>query len=64
VDYHNQFYVSFNGKMHRWLKAYSSTGQELTPAAILNFKLKFLKWGRKRPDDVKRRYENIRAVFK
>jgi hypothetical protein len=64
IDYHNQFYISFNGKMHRWLKTFALTGEELTPADILNFKLKYIKWGRTRPDDVNRRYDNIRNVFK
>ena len=55
ADYHNQFYMSKNGKMHTYLKGFT---RRVKPVDILNFKLT-LKWGVKRPDDVYRRYNNI-----
>nr|DAW01171.1 MAG TPA: hypothetical protein [Caudoviricetes sp.] len=59
VDYHNQFCLSKNGKMHKWLQ----TKIYIIPEDILNFKLN-LKWGREQPKDVKRRYNNIETNWK
>ena len=59
VDYHNQFNLSKNGLMHRFIKG----KKLLTSQDILNFKLG-LKWGREQPQDVKRRYNNIENNWK
>lgn len=60
VDYHNQFSMSPNGKIHRHLQRLNRT---ITSKDILTFKLKNTLWGRKRPDDVNRRYENVALVI-
>lgn len=54
VDYHNQFNMGKNGMMHKFVKS----KKQLIPEDILNFKLG-LKWGKKAPQDVKRRFNNI-----
>jgi hypothetical protein len=60
VDYHNQFNLSKNGLMHRFIK-----GKKILKSEdILNFKLKETKWGREQPRDVKRRYNNIENNWK
>ena len=59
VDYHNQFNLSRNGLMHNFIKS----KKILTSQDILNFKLG-LKWGKKTPQDVKRRYLNIENNWK
>lgn len=59
VDYHNQFNLSKNGKMHRYLK----TLKFATCENILNFKLNQTKWGKEHPHDVKRRYNNIKNCY-
>lgn len=59
ADYHNQYYMSRGGKMHRFLQ---SLEREVTPSDVLEFKLKTA-WGLKRPDDVQRRYNNIIQFF-
>lgn len=59
VDYHNQFYISRNGKMHRFMQKCD----HLDPQDILTFKLHNTLWGRKRPDDVKRRFNTIHSYF-
>lgn len=58
VDYHNQFNLSRNGKMHKWLKSRN----EITSEDILEFKLNQTLWGKKYPSDVKRRYYNIEKL--
>ena len=60
VDYHNQFNLSKNGLMHRFI----NNKKVLTSHDILNFKLKETKWGREQPRDVKRRYNNIENNWK
>ena len=55
VDYHNQFNLSRNGKLHNWLKE----RKIITSKSILDFKLKETKWGRENKVDVIRRYNNI-----
>lgn len=59
ADYHNQFYLSRGGKMHQFLLG---VGRPVTAQDILIFKLG-LAWGKKRPDDVHRRFSNIRNVW-
>ena len=59
VDYHNQFNLSKNGMMHKFIK----NKKILTSKDVLNFKLN-LKWGREQPKDVKRRYNNIENNWK
>lgn len=58
ADYHNQFYMSRGGKMHRRI---ANLHRPVTPEDVLEFKLQ-LAWGIKRPDDVRRRYNNIVKV--
>lgn len=60
ADYHNQFYMSRGGKMHKHLQ---SLGHPVTADDIYKFKLS-LPWGVKRPDDVKRRHQNIITILK
>lgn len=60
VDYHNQFNLSKNGLMYRFIK----NKKILKSEDILNFKLKETKWGREQPRDVKRRYNNIENNWK
>jgi hypothetical protein len=59
VDYHNQFYITPNGKMHRFLK---SLDHRPTPVDIFEFK-KTLRWYEVNPADVVRRFETIRDLF-
>lgn len=54
VDYHNQFNLSKNGPMHKFLKSLETVSSK----QILEFKLN-LKWGKTHPNDVMRRYNNI-----
>lgn len=56
ADYHNQFYFSRDGKLHKYLMKQL---MPITAKTILDFKLNETAWGKKRPDDVKRRYLNI-----
>lgn len=58
VDYHNQFNLAINGKMHKYLK----TLKIATSENILKFKLK-TKWGIEHPTDVNRRYNNIEKNY-
>lgn len=59
VDYHNQFNLSKNGLMHNFIK-----GKKILKSEdIYNFKLG-LKWRKKAPQDVKRRYNNIENNWK
>lgn len=55
IDYHNQFNLSKNGKLHNWLKERDF----IISKTILDFKLKQTKWGREHPQDVIRRFNNI-----
>lgn len=59
ADYHNQFYMSRGGKMHRFLQ---NVGREILPSDVLKLKQMTL-WGKKRPDDVSRRYANVVKAF-
>ena len=62
ADYDNQFHMS--AKMEPGYLCYHLTkiGRPVTAKDIFKFKLT-TKWGRKRPDDVKRRAANIEKVF-
>lgn len=59
LDYHNQLFLSYNGQMHKWLK---EKGEVITPEMVLKFKLN-QKWGQINPQDVKRRYNNIKSYW-
>lgn len=59
ADYHNQFTFSRDGKLHEFLKTIK---EPITPDIILKFKLEQTAWGQKRPDDIRRRYDNIRVI--
>ena len=59
ADYHNQFYLTPDGKLHSYLKSYTGT---ITPETIRDFKLKQTEWGQKRPNDILRRYNNIVSI--
>ena len=59
VDYHNQFNMSKNGKLHLWLK----DREYITADDILKFKLRLTKWGLEHPEDVKRRWNNIERFY-
>ncbi len=58
-DYHNQFYMSAHGKAISYLV---KLGRPVTAQDILAYKLTTI-WGKKRPDDVKRRFNNIHKLF-
>ena len=58
ADYHNQFYMSTSGKMAMHL---AGVGRAVTAEDIHKFKLT-LPWGKKRLDDVERRYRNVLKV--
>lgn len=60
VDYHNQLYLSRNGSMHKYLTTIDSDDvlDIDNYEALLKFKLN-IKWGKDRPDDVKRRSKNL-----
>jgi len=60
ADYHNQFYMSKGGKMHKYLQYIN---RPVTAKEICKFKLS-LPWGQKRPDDVDRRHDNIIRILK
>jgi hypothetical protein len=60
ADYHNQFYMSKGGKLHRYL---SALPYPVAQEDIKGFKLTTA-WGKKRPDDVERRYRNIARLAK
>jgi hypothetical protein len=55
ADYHNQINMSRGGKLHSHLLRHRGT---VTAATVRDFKLT-LPWGKKRPDDVERRHNNI-----
>lgn len=59
LDYHNQLFISYNGQMYRWLK---EREEIITPEMIYKFKMN-QKWGRINPQDVKRRYNNIKSYW-
>ena len=59
VDYHNQFNLERNGKMHNYLKSLKFA----TCENILNFKLSQTKWGIEHPADVIRRFRNIELNY-
>jgi len=59
ADYHNQFYMSKGGKMHKHLQ---TIGRPVTEDDIYKFKLS-LPWGQKRKDDVDRRHQNIVRIM-
>ena len=61
VDYHNQFYISRDGKMHTWLKEQNGI---ITSQDILEFKLGNLKWAEtaRGRNDINRRWSNIEAM--
>lgn len=60
IDYHNQFNLSKNGKMHKYLQTLNFA----TCENILKFKLENTKWGKTHPADVNRRYNNIKNFYK
>jgi len=60
ADYHNQLYMSRGGKCHTWAK---NVGHPITAQDVYKFKLS-LQWGQDRPDDVKRRHNNIIRILK
>lgn len=59
MDYHNQYYFSDGGKLFRHIR--DSINNVLTEKFIVDYKLNTL-FGKKRPDDVMRRYENMYRV--
>lgn len=61
ADYHNQYYMSRNGKLHTWLK---KLGREVKAHDILDFKLDHTLYGQKRPKDCQRRYDNIVNIMR
>lgn len=60
ADYHNQFYLSTSGPMARYL---AGLGRPVTGEDVLALKLTTA-WGKKRPDDVHRRYDNIVRIMR
>lgn len=60
VDYHNQFNLSTNGKMHNFLK---SNTNYLLSFEVYEFKINQTKWGKEHPADVIRRYKTIEKYY-
>ena len=60
-DYHNQFYISPNGKMEAFIKTTIASKGTVTFDDISKRKMA-TKWGVDRPDDVRRRDRNIKTV--
>ncbi len=60
IDYHNQLHLSKGGKLHQWMLQYPHL---ISAADIRDFKQVHTLWGRKRPDDVERRYQNIQRIY-
>lgn len=58
-DYHNQYDMKANGKAVQYLKALKRL---VISEDILNYKLTTI-WGKKRPDDVHRRFDNIVKIM-
>lgn len=60
MDYHNQFDLSNNGKMHNWLKQQ----KEITVDSIKKFKIEQTKWGTTQngKNDIERRFNNIKSI--
>lgn len=60
MDYHNQFDLSNNGKMHNWLKQQKNISSEL----IKKFKIEQTKWGTTTngKNDIERRFKNIESI--
>lgn len=58
-DYHNQFHMNAHGKAVAYL---SKLARPVTAQDLLDYKLVTI-WGKKRPDDVQRRFNNIRKLF-
>jgi hypothetical protein len=59
ADYNNQFYMSTNGTM---AVALLNLNRPVTGKDIYDIKLK-MPWGKKDPEDVNRRYNNIQKLF-
>lgn len=57
IDYHNQFHLDNNGKLHKYLLQQDKIDSEL----ILKFKLENTKWGQTANGqrDIRRRFKNI-----
>ena len=64
IDYHNQLRFDITGKLYNYITDRLNEGKTITARGIYNFKLNNTLWGRKRPDDVDRRYKNTLEVFK
>lgn len=60
-DYHNQFCISPNGKMEQYVKTVIASEGKITFAHV-SARKSATKWGKDRPDDVRRRDKNIKAV--
>lgn len=58
-DYHNQFDMKPRGKA---ITCLADLHRPVTAQDILDYKLTTI-WGKKRPDDVKRRFDNIHKLF-
>lgn len=66
ADYHNQYYMSRGGKLHKWLvETYCNASlREVKAHDILDFKLEHTLYGQKRPNDCLRRYNNIIEIMR
>jgi len=64
VDTHSQFRIDINGKTHQWLRWCNFEIGCVSAEDIMIFKTQNYDWGEKRPDDIERRYLNIRKIFK
>ncbi len=59
ADYHNQYHLSDIRKPGYLLFYLSRLGRPATAQDVLDFKLNHTTWGRQRPDDCRRRHDNI-----
>jgi hypothetical protein len=60
ADFHNQLHFDHGGDLYKWLQA--NIANPITPEMIRDYKLSNTVWGHKDPEDVNRRYNNIRRI--
>jgi len=62
ADYDNQYYLSDINRPGYLIHYLAQLGRQATARDVLTFKLKHTAWGKKRPDDCRRRYDNILSI--
>ncbi|MFH1027693.1 MAG: hypothetical protein V1791_06800 [Pseudomonadota bacterium] len=59
ADYHNQYYLSDINKPGYLIHYLAQLGRQVTSLDVLDFKLYHTAYGKKRPKDCRRRFDNI-----